>query len=64
MIRNIAHDIVQFADIQGAAAAAGAFAMAGLILRRRTGSGTRLYCHRRLWLPGTSIRHKAPDGRQ
>ena len=60
MIRNIAHDIVQFADIQGA----GAFAMAGLILVRCTGSGTRLYCHRRLWLPGTSIRHKAPDGRQ
>ena len=63
MIRNIAHDIVQFADIQGAAAAE-AFAMAGHILVRRTGSGTRLYCHRRLWLPGTSIRHKAPDGRQ
>ena len=51
---EISDNTVQFADILRAAA----FAMAGPILRRHTGSGTRLYWHRRR-LPGGIRRRMA-----
>ena len=51
---EISDKTVQFADILRAAA----FAMAGPILRRHTGSGTRLYWHRRR-LPGGIRRRMA-----